>query len=420
VTQPPSASARRYGLLGSWRCRLPKETRSSLDTVTWQTAQALRRRGIEVTVGCWEVQAGDPQGLEMIDIGGRPDWLVRKVVGPLWGGERRLPWSSRVHHPLFLMQGVRALRRHNAQIIQVTHEFANLLPARLIAGRAPLITQLHAVWVDDRPRLTRRLLQADAVATVSDFVRRAVLEAEPRLESRTATVRNGVDLDEFPGRAALVAADSEGVHAWRQKLRTLDRPLVVSVVGQVAPEKGVHVLAEAMRVLAARGHQVAVAVAGPLGSSYQRPSRVPRQPLWREIRRLAVGYPERIKLASDGLPFHLLGRLSSQDVRRLLAAADIFAAPSFSPEPFGLPVLEALAMGLPVVASNDGSYPELVGDAGMLVPPGDAGALADALEELLMWPGNRERLGASARRQAARHTWDATAAQLVSLAERFA
>lgn len=419
MTQPPSASAHRYGLLGSWRCRLPKETRSSLDTVTWQTAQALRRRGIEVTVGCWEVQAGDPQGLEMIDIGGRPDWLVRKIAGPLWGGARRLPWSSRVHHPLFLMQGVQALRRHGAQVIQVTHEFANLLPARLLAGPAPLITQLHAVWVDDCPNLTRRLLEADAVATVSDFVRRAVLEAEPRLEARTATVRNGVDLDEFPGRAALVAADPGGVHVWRQKLRTLDRPLVVSVVGQVAPEKGVHVLAEAVRLLAARGQEVVAAVAGHIGGGYQRPGRA-RQALWQEIRRLADNYPQRLKAASDGLPFHLLGALPPQDVRRLLAAADIFAAPSFSPEPFGLPVLEALAMGLAVVASNDGSYPELVGDAGMLVPPGDPGALADALEELLTWPGNRERLAASARRQAARHTWDATAAQLVGLAERFA
>jgi glycosyltransferase involved in cell wall biosynthesis len=85
-----------------------------------------------------------------------------------------------------------------------------------------------------------------------------------------------------------------------------------------------------------------------------------------------------------------------------------------------LPVLEALAMDLPVIASRNGGYPELVGDAAALVPAGDEQALADALYALLRSPSERERLARGARAQAARHTWDATAAALDRMADRIA
>src|SRR5262249_36873476 len=116
-----------------------------------------------------------------------------------------LPWSSRLHHPYHVLSGVHRLRARGAEVIELTHEYANLLAARVVAG-VPIITQLHAVWVDDQPELARRLLHADAVATVSDFVRNAIVAVEPRLEPRTATVRNGIDLETFPGRDAIMAA----------------------------------------------------------------------------------------------------------------------------------------------------------------------------------------------------------------------
>lgn len=77
-----------------------------------------------------------------------------------------------------------------------------------------------------------------------------------------------------------------------------------------------------------------------------------------------------------------------------------------------------MAMDLPVVASADGGYPELVGEAALLVPPGDPAALAEALERMITSPRLRARHAARARPQAARHTWDATAGALGALAER--
>src|SRR5262249_61563650 len=117
-------------------------------------------------------------------------------------------------------------------------------------------------------------------------------------------------------------------------------------------------------------------------------------------------------------PLHLLDPVSCPDRRRGPAAADVFVAPSLSPEPCGLPVLEAMAMDLPVVASADGAYPELVGDAAVLVPAGDPDALADGIESVLLRPGLSNQLARRARSQAARHTWDATAEALTRLAAR--
>jgi glycosyltransferase involved in cell wall biosynthesis len=159
-----------------------------------------------------------------------------------------------------------------AQAIQVTHEFANLLPARMLSRGMALVTLLHAVWVDDHPRLARRLLRADAVTTVSDYVRDAVIAAEPRLAERTFTVRNGVDLTSFPGRSAVIAVDGREVALWRERLDAHDRPLVL-VVGRVAPEKGQHVLAAAAALLAERGLRPVVAMVGHVGGAYERPGR---------------------------------------------------------------------------------------------------------------------------------------------------
>jgi glycosyltransferase involved in cell wall biosynthesis len=90
------------------------------------------------------------------------------------------------------------------------------------------------------------------------------------------------------------------------------------------------------------------------------------------------------------------------DVARFLAAADIYCQPNIEPEPFGLAYVEALAAGLPVVASDLGGAREIVDAAtGVLVPAGDAGALAVVLGELIDDPARRKRLGAAGPSRAA-------------------
>ena len=88
-----------------------------------------------------------------------------------------------------------------------------------------------------------------------------------------------------------------------------------------------------------------------------------------------------------------------RDVARLLSAADILVFPSLAPEGFGRPIIEAMALGRPVVATNVGPSAELLGaDAGRLVSP-DPASLARALGDLLRAPDERARMGRAGRRR---------------------
>lgn len=108
------------------------------------------------------------------------------------------------------------------------------------------------------------------------------------------------------------------------------------------------------------------------------------------------------------------GRVSDGVLRTLMAEATAFAFPSRY-EGFGLPPLEAMALGTPVVTARAASLPEVVGDAGLQFEPGEGAALATALARLLDDAGLRERLSASGLARAAQFTWASTAAATVDV-----
>ena len=89
-------------------------------------------------------------------------------------------------------------------------------------------------------------------------------------------------------------------------------------------------------------------------------------------------------------------------------------------EGFGLPAVEAMACGTPVVSSRAGSLPEVVGDAGVYFDPTDVGSIAAAIESLLNDQGRRESLARRALQQAALFTWDASARALLACFDELA
>jgi len=102
------------------------------------------------------------------------------------------------------------------------------------------------------------------------------------------------------------------------------------------------------------------------------------------------------------------GHVSDEDLDALYRGADAFAYLSLY-EGFGLPVVEALARGVPSVVSNTSSLPEVVGDAAILVDPEDVGEIADALARVLTDPDVADDLRRGGRERAAGFTWAATA-----------
>lgn len=160
-----------------------------------------------------------------------------------------------------------------------------------------------------------------------------------------------------------------------------DRPFTVISVGRLVPEKGVDILIAAFARLAPPARLVIVG---------QGPSRAR---LEAEARQSGIG--DRVEFT---------GALSPDDIAVRLSGADVFVMPSrtlpYWKEQFGRALTEAMACRVAVVASDSGAIPEVIGDAGVLVPEGDPAALAEALVGLRAHPERREDLAARGQARA--------------------
>jgi glycosyltransferase involved in cell wall biosynthesis len=114
-----------------------------------------------------------------------------------------------------------------------------------------------------------------------------------------------------------------------------------------------------------------------------------------------------------------LGPVSEERLRMLYRAASALVYPSLY-EGFGLPPLEAMASGTPVIASRAASIPEVVGDAGLLLDPTDVGAWTDAIVRVVNDEHLRDRLRAAGVRRASAFTWERTARMTLDVYRRAA
>ena len=230
-------------------------------------------------------------------------------------------------------------------------------------------SDLHDAWMTN-DFLLAKLVEARFVVCVSAYHRRRVEEllsqshryhhAHPRL----AVVHSGVEQSLLLQPAPLIEAQAQTIR--------------LIAVGRLSPEKGHRYLVEAIGLLRERGLRPSCTIVGA------GPERLHLQQLI-----AALGLGERVRL---------MGALKQEQIGELCSESDVFVQPSLRE---GLPVavIEAMARGLPVIASNIAGVPELVSDSdtGLLVPPGDARALADAIARLIASPGLRAELSARAR-----------------------
>jgi len=122
----------------------------------------------------------------------------------------------------------------------------------------------------------------------------------------------------------------------------------------------------------------------------------------------------RVESLGLGDRVHLAGYVEGEDLAALYSLATVFAYPSLR-EGFGLPVLEAMACGTPVLTSDVSSLPEVAGEAAVLVPPTDIEAIADGLLRLLEDAALRADLGERGRRQAAGFSWERCARETLGV-----
>lgn len=237
------------------------------------------------------------------------------------------------------------------------------------------------------PRLVQRALDRGAwVHTPSSFVRNEVIDHFRVDPDRVVSVPLGV---------RPVAPGDAGAG---RRLVGGDR--YVLAVGTVEPRKDLPTLVRAFALVGDDDPDVRLVLAGQDGWGAEA--------LDLAIRRSR--HRERIVR---------LGWVSDHDREALLRGASVYAYPSIY-EGFGLAPLEAMSAGVPVVATDTGSLPEVVGSGADLVPVGDADALAASLARALADDGHRRELVARGREAVARHSWDTTAGCLADLLHRVA
>ena len=274
--------------------------------------------------------------------------------------------------PLCLLRLARLMRRGRYRLVH-THlihgDLYGAVAAKL-SGVARLVSSKHGHGSLERPSRLYRLNSLtwpwfDRVITISDALQPKTATVEGIPTRIMTTIHYGIDSRAY----AAAAAGGEDV---RTPLGLSAEDVVAVSVGRLIPVKGYEYLIEAMsRALGAQPRlRLLIAGGGPLEESLRA-----------QVRRLGL----------EGQVF-LLGR--REDVPRLLSQADIFVLPTLG-EGFGLVILEAMAHALPVVSTTTMAIPEIVvpGETGLLVPPRDSAALAEAMERLAADPELRRRLG---------------------------
>jgi len=239
---------------------------------------------------------------------------------------------------------------------------------------------------------------------------RFVVEIEKKLIRTSAlTVGLGSYLQEaMPGAPVATIANGLDLSSWlpmdraeaRQALNLKPTDFAVVFTGRIAHIKGIDVLLASIRLLAAKIPHLKVFIIGSLSGSFDgRDSYVDP-------------YARSMMDAARGLPVEFLGFISNRDARfrQYIAAADVSVVPSRL-EPQGLVVLESLALGTPVIGSNTGGIPSMVSpDVGYLVTPGDAIALAGAIEDAFEQPRKLQTMQQAARaRVESIYSWDGVA-----------
>jgi len=188
-----------------------------------------------------------------------------------------------------------------------------------------------------------------------------------------------------------------GVPQWAQGGRTRPRPErgPILFLGTLEPRKNVGALLDAY------------------GRLRSRRDGLPRLTLAGRATAAADTWLDTATRSPLAVHVDVIGYVADDARRGLLESASMLVLPSWN-EGFGLPVLEALALELPVVVSNRGALPEVAGDAALYCDPADPDSLADAMASVLDDPEATQRRAAAGRARVAGWSWDDTAVQVWS------
>ena len=237
--------------------------------------------------------------------------------------------------------------------------------------------------------LPRFLRRADSIIAVSECTKRDAIRLYHLPPEKIAVIHEGFD-------PALRPVEDKNLIAQARARYAHGQPFIL-YLGTIEPRKNIVALIDAVRALRARGLPHRLLIAGRKGWLYQ--------PTLDHVAQMGM---------SDAVDF--LDYVPDAELPALFSACDAFVFPSLY-EGFGLPPLEAMACGAPVVCSNTSSLPEVVGDAAVLFDPRDIGEIASAIERVVSDAALRDELRAKGIAQAAKFSWERAARETLAVYE---
>jgi glycosyltransferase involved in cell wall biosynthesis len=269
-------------------------------------------------------------------------------------------------------------------------------------GRFGGVVTVYDLWMDRHPeyspklfgqrasslRMGRTVRRARTVMTISEFSAGEIRTLYGLSSDRIAVIPCGVSGDFHPRR------DPEEFNALRRRIGLPDGPFIL-FVGGADPRKNHRTLVRALARRADEFKGYRLVLAGDSTHRFGSMAETIAQ----------CGVKERVVCP---------GRLPVEDIVRLYSHADLFVFPSLY-EGFGMPVVEAMACGAPVVTSNRSSLPEVAGDAALLVNPESDEELAEAMARILRDASLRESLRRKGFERAKQFTWERAARQTLEV-----
>jgi glycosyltransferase involved in cell wall biosynthesis len=296
----------------------------------------------------------------------------------------------------------------------VTHIPFHRVPLLLAKPYAVTIHDLSSIYYDDASgllhaarafRFRRGLERADGIIAVSGATRRDVMNLVPGASSRIRLIYSAPDPSFH--RCRLPAEEPGTPDSVRERQRILERYQIrypfLLYAGSIRPQKNIPRLIEAFAVVR---------------------TGIENHPRYRDLRLIIIGdeisrHPDVRRAVMHSRVEHyvrFLGFLPLDTLRMFHELAVAFVFPSLY-EGFGLPPLEAMASGTPVIASSVSSLPEVVGGAAMLVSPDNVFDIARGISEVLLDDELRADLIVKGRKQAASFSWARTAQEVLRLYE---
>jgi len=309
--------------------------------------------------------------------------IFRKAPSPLVNKYIRVSWENFVL-PILLF-------KHRIDLLHcVNYSLPFVIPPQV----KKIVTVHDLIWLKfphyfpkdtvyaAKKRLQHACIFSDAIITASENTKKDVIEASGCEEQKVVVIYNGVDYEAF----SKVQKKSPLAHEVRQKYKLPEH--FILWVGSYREHKNLELLCKAVQKAKTHSHLPHKLVFCGPGLLRER-----------DIREISRIYNDDVVI---------IGPASAEELSFLYAMADVFVFPSLY-EGFGLPVLEAMAAGTPVITSNISSPPEVAGDAAILVNPLDVEEIADAIIKVTTDDNLKQTLVKKGRERAKQFSWEDTA-----------